>query len=116
MFVVSGRVVGHKSEICDLQQAETSREKASEQAFSLLWEQFGAINRKTFKSPGGESPEAEMSLSSFSSPVLVWWRQPTCCYCAVRAAAPRGVPFPNPDVLTDVWQARRRFPISSQAV
>lgn len=64
---------------------------------------------KHSKCPGGESPGAEISWSSFSSPVVFWWR-PTCCYCAVRAALPRGVPFPN----SGVRQARRRFPISSQ--
>lgn len=47
--------MGHKSEICDLQQAERSREKASDRAFSrgsLGAQQFDAINRKALKIPG----------------------------------------------------------------
>lgn len=64
--LVTGRAVGYKSEICDLQQAERSREKASDRAFSrgsLGAKQFDAIKRKAFKkkSPGGKSPEAKIS-------------------------------------------------------
>lgn len=63
--LATGRVVGHKSEMCDLQQAERSREKASDRASSrgsLGAQQFDAINREALKkSPGGKSPEAEIS-------------------------------------------------------